>query len=64
MNIMKKPDKWVQSACLLCSNGCGMDTGVKDGRITGVRGCEQPTAQNPGNVVQDQKIAKRKRRNR
>jgi ferredoxin-nitrate reductase len=32
------PDKWVQSACVLCSNGCGMDIGVKDGRIVGVRG--------------------------
>lgn len=29
---------WVQSACVLCSNGCGMDIGVKDGRIVGVRG--------------------------
>jgi ferredoxin-nitrate reductase len=34
----EEPDKWVQSACLLCSNGCGMDIGVKDGRIVGVRG--------------------------
>ncbi len=33
-----EPDKWVQSACLLCSNGCGMDIGVKDGRMVGVRG--------------------------
>jgi ferredoxin-nitrate reductase len=33
-----EPDKWVQSACVLCSNGCGMDIGVKDGRIVGVRG--------------------------
>ncbi|WP_254245000.1 molybdopterin-dependent oxidoreductase [Hymenobacter sp. BRD67] len=32
------PDHWVQSACVLCSNGCGMDIGVKDGRIVGVRG--------------------------
>ena len=29
---------WVQSACVLCSNGCGLDIGVKDGRIVGVRG--------------------------
>ncbi|MFB4315306.1 molybdopterin oxidoreductase family protein [Actinomadura sp. 21ATH] len=29
---------WVQSACVLCSNGCGMDIGVRDGRIVGVRG--------------------------
>jgi ferredoxin-nitrate reductase len=34
----EEPDKWVQSACVLCSNGCGMDIGVKDGRIVGVRG--------------------------
>jgi anaerobic selenocysteine-containing dehydrogenase len=35
---LEEPDKWVQSACVLCSNGCGIDTGVKDGRIVGVRG--------------------------
>ncbi|MEV0269982.1 nitrate reductase [Hamadaea sp. NPDC050747] len=29
---------WVQSACVLCSNGCGMDVGVRDGQIVGVRG--------------------------
>ena len=34
------PDKWVQSACVLCSNGCGIDVGVKDGKIVGVRGRE------------------------
>ncbi|MCW3109945.1 MAG: nitrate reductase [Segetibacter sp.] len=33
-----KPDYWVQSACVLCSNGCGMDIGVKKGKIVGVRG--------------------------
>jgi anaerobic selenocysteine-containing dehydrogenase len=32
--------RWVQSACVLCSNGCGMDVGVADGRIVGVRGRE------------------------
>src|SRR6478736_819924 len=31
-------DSWVQSACLLCSNGCGVDIAVKDGRMVGVRG--------------------------
>ena len=35
---IEEPDHWVQSACVLCSNGCGMDIGVKDGRIVGVRG--------------------------
>jgi ferredoxin-nitrate reductase len=34
-----EPDvTWYQSACVLCSNGCGMDVGVLDGRIVGVRG--------------------------
>jgi len=37
----EKPDRWVQSACVLCSNGCGCDIGVKDGRIVGVRGRTQ-----------------------
>ena len=31
-------DTWVQSACLLCSNGCGCDIAVKDGRMVGIRG--------------------------
>jgi len=35
---LEEPEQWVQSACVLCSNGCGMDIGVKDGRIVGVRG--------------------------
>src|ERR1700712_3959408 len=34
----EEPDRWVQSACVLCSNGCGLDIGIKDGRIVGVRG--------------------------
>jgi len=34
----EEPDTWVQSACILCSNGCGIDIGVKNGRIVGVRG--------------------------
>jgi len=33
-------DRWVKSACLLCSNGCGCDIAVKDGRMVGVRGRE------------------------
>ncbi|PKS10757.1 hypothetical protein jhhlp_002514 [Lomentospora prolificans] len=32
------PEKWVQSACVLCSNGCGLDIGVKGGKVVGVRG--------------------------
>src|SRR6478735_629051 len=31
-------DHWVQSACVLCSNGCGCEIAVKDGRMIGVRG--------------------------
>jgi anaerobic selenocysteine-containing dehydrogenase len=31
-------DRWVQSACVLCSNGCGCDIAVKDGHMVGVRG--------------------------
>jgi ferredoxin-nitrate reductase len=30
--------EWFGSACVLCSNGCGMDVAVRDGRIVGVRG--------------------------
>jgi anaerobic selenocysteine-containing dehydrogenase len=30
--------RWAQSACVLCSNGCGVDIAVHDGRIVGVRG--------------------------
>jgi ferredoxin-nitrate reductase len=36
--ITEEPEQWVQSTCVLCSNGCGMDIGIKDGRIVGVRG--------------------------
>jgi anaerobic selenocysteine-containing dehydrogenase len=31
-------ERWVPSACLLCSNGCGLEIGVAGGRIVGVRG--------------------------
>jgi ferredoxin-nitrate reductase len=33
-------EQWVQSACVLCANGCGLDIAVKDGKIVGVRGRE------------------------
>ena len=36
--VLEEPQRWVQSACVLCSNGCGIDLGVRDGRIVGVRG--------------------------
>ncbi len=38
LGIPGEPDAWVHSACILCSNGCGLDIAVKDGRIVGVRG--------------------------
>jgi ferredoxin-nitrate reductase len=31
-------DSWHPSACVLCSNGCGLEIAVKDGRMVGVRG--------------------------
>lgn len=37
---VEEPERWVQSACVLCSNGCALDIGVKGGRIVGVRGRE------------------------
>lgn len=33
-----EPEHWVQAACVMCSNGCACDIGVRDGRIVGVRG--------------------------
>ncbi|GAA3929209.1 nitrate reductase [Actinomadura viridis] len=31
-------DRWVRSACVLCSNGCACDIAVRDGRMVGIRG--------------------------
>ncbi|MEU4098720.1 nitrate reductase [Streptomyces sp. NPDC026673] len=31
-------DVWVRGACLLCSNGCGLEVAVRDGHMVGVRG--------------------------
>jgi ferredoxin-nitrate reductase len=39
--VAEEPDKWVQSACVLCSNGCACDIGVKDGRIVRGRGVDR-----------------------
>src|SRR5437660_764407 len=36
--VTEPPDRWVQSCCVLCTNGCGLDIAVKNGRIVGVRG--------------------------
>ncbi len=37
-NVTATPERWIQSACVLCSNGCAADIGVRDGRIVGMRG--------------------------
>jgi ferredoxin-nitrate reductase len=34
----EEPERWVQSACVLCSHGCALDIGVRENRIVGVRG--------------------------
>ncbi len=31
-------ERWVRGACLLCSNGCGLEVAVAGGRMVGVRG--------------------------
>lgn len=31
-------DKWVRGACLLCSNGCGVEVAVRDRAMVGIRG--------------------------
>src|SRR3954470_18639021 len=36
--VVEEPEQWVQSCCVLCSNGCALDIGVKGNRIVGVRG--------------------------
>src|SRR3954462_4087165 len=36
--IEEEPERWVQSACVLCSHGCALDIGVRNGRMVGVRG--------------------------
>ncbi|MGC3974409.1 MAG: molybdopterin-dependent oxidoreductase [Nitrospira sp.] len=37
-NVEGRVETWVPSACVLCSNGCGVEIGVKDGKIVGIRG--------------------------
>src|SRR4051812_46044146 len=39
-NTKDDPERWVQSTCLLCSTGCAVDIGVRDGHMVGVRGRE------------------------
>ena len=38
VRVLDEPDHWVHSVCVLCSTGCGLDIGVRDGRMVGVRG--------------------------
>ena len=38
MSQGKIPDRWIKTTCGYCSVGCGMDVGVKDDQIVGVRG--------------------------
>ena len=38
IRVLEEPERWVQSVCVLCSTGCGLDIGVRDGRMVGVRG--------------------------
>ncbi|QEH34793.1 Nitrate reductase [Aquisphaera giovannonii] len=38
VRIEAEPERWVPSACVLCSNGCGLEIGVRDGKIVRVRG--------------------------
>ena len=59
--LTEEPDHWVQSACVLCSNGCALDIGVREGRIMGVRGA-RPTGstaagwvQGPARLARDEK---------
>ena len=33
--VLEEPERWVPSVCVLCSTGCGMDVGVRDGRLEG-----------------------------
>jgi anaerobic selenocysteine-containing dehydrogenase len=45
----KHAERWVNSTCGYCSVGCGMQLGVKDGRVVSVRG-------NPGHPVNAGKL--------
>ncbi|MFC4638930.1 molybdopterin oxidoreductase family protein [Deinococcus hohokamensis] len=36
--VSETPEHWVRGTCVLCSNGCALDIGVKAGKIVGVRG--------------------------
>jgi anaerobic selenocysteine-containing dehydrogenase len=35
---LSRPDRWIASACVRCAHGCGLDVGVRSGRIVALRG--------------------------
>ena len=35
---LAEPDRWVDSVCVLCSLGCGVEVGAADDRIVAIRG--------------------------
>lgn len=37
-HLVDEPERWVKSACVLCSTGCALELGVKGDRLVGVRG--------------------------
>jgi hypothetical protein len=43
-------DAWTPSACLLFSNGCGLEIAFQDGRMVGVRGRAEDRV-NPGRLA-------------
>ncbi|MCU0228163.1 MAG: nitrate reductase [Bryobacterales bacterium] len=36
--VTQEPDRWVKSVCRYCGTGCGLFIGVKDGKVTAVKG--------------------------
>jgi nitrate reductase (cytochrome) len=36
--VTEEPDRWVKSVCRYCGTGCGLYVGVKDGKVTAVKG--------------------------
>jgi ferredoxin-nitrate reductase len=36
--VAEEPERWVRSACVMCSTGCGIELGVRNNRIVAIRG--------------------------
>ena len=49
--VAEVPVKWVQSACVLCSNGCGCDIGVNERCSNGYKGSNPIASGNQTPVV-------------